>query len=688
MRNRAWLAVLLAVAAFVLWYLNRPMPRENSPVKTPPSPANVTAPAGARPKVFWFIPDGMRAEPDLFNIYQWAAEGRLPNIRKMMQRGTYGYCKPAFPGHTPANFATLLTGAYPEVHGVNDGPMHTEGYPLSQIAVPGFSSVAKKVEPVWVTLEKAMNGQVTLLSIPGSTPPELKRGVTIRGRWGRWGADFHSVNFQDKADAAFNEYAGNPSRLFYFGPQLTQRIGKTAATNWTALPQSYSPPLESTFTAWGAATHACLLDTTDNGATDYDAIAFSHDKKTVLATLKPGAWSHWLPITLQWQIPGQGLSRDVATQFRIKVIRLETNGLFRVRFVYNNLNPFLTDPDTVAAEVQKGVGPMVDFVDNFPPQLIFYPEDKATFLEESDLSLRWHRDAATFLLRHYQPDIYLQNIYTPNQMLTSRWWMGYIDPASARYNEVSAAAREQLWQEVHALYKGLDDILGRILEQADDNTLVVLSSDHGAVPLDTQVRLNNLFAREGLLKFTKDPKTGERVIDWKNTKAIYLKMFSVFLHPDGLDGNWKRGSGPEYEALRRRVKDLLLQLKDDRGVAPVEKITEVENAAQEFRLLGERSGDLIIANRPGYGWSEETSDNLEIFAPSLVTGYKQAVLPDNVKGMWTPFMMAGPGVKTNHFLGPAPVAMVDQYPTIFRLLGQPIPRWVQGQVVTNALKEK
>ena len=36
--------------------------------------------------------------------------------------------------------------------------------------------------------------------MPGSTPPELDKGITIRGRWGRWGADFHSVIFQDEAD--------------------------------------------------------------------------------------------------------------------------------------------------------------------------------------------------------------------------------------------------------------------------------------------------------------------------------------------------------------------------------------------------------------------------------------------------------------------------------------------------------
>src|SRR3989338_4512152 len=58
-------------------------------------------------KVYWFIPDGVRAEPDIFTIYKWAEEGKLPNIKRMMENGAYGYSIPDFPGHTPVNFASL-----------------------------------------------------------------------------------------------------------------------------------------------------------------------------------------------------------------------------------------------------------------------------------------------------------------------------------------------------------------------------------------------------------------------------------------------------------------------------------------------------------------------------------------------------------------------------------------------------
>src|SRR6185295_17745892 len=105
-------------------------------------------------------------------------------------------------------------------------------------------------------------------------------------------------------------------------------------------------------------------------------------------------------------------------------------------------------------------------------------------------------------------------------------------------------------------------------------------------------------------KFSTDPGTGERTIDWAQTKAVFIQMDNVYLSPTGLAGNWKRGSGPEYEQLRAQVKQLLLSLEDASSVKPLEQIVESERA-HDLKLMTERAGDLIIANKSGYGWVEE-----------------------------------------------------------------------------------
>ena len=242
----------------------------------------------------------------------------------------------------------------------------------------------------------------------------------------------------------------------------------------------------------------------------------------------------------------------------------------------------------MAEELTQNVGPMVDFVDNFPPQLIYYPEDKQTFLDELHKSFDWHTKAVPFITKTYQPDVVIHDIYSPNQMLTGRWWLGYIDQQSERYGDIDDAQRDKLWEEVEGMYKRLDGVIGQIMQNTDENTLIVLSSDHGACVLNKWVRVNNYLAKHGHLKFTINPKTGEPDIDWKNSKAIYLKMDGIFIHPNGLEGDWTRASGEAYEKLRNDIKDLMLQLEDENGVKPVTSVVTWEEATDFHSLPPDR----------------------------------------------------------------------------------------------------
>ncbi|MFA5362478.1 MAG: alkaline phosphatase family protein [Candidatus Omnitrophota bacterium] len=629
-------------------------------------------------KIYWFIPDGLRADPDVFKIFDWAREGKLPNLKKLMDNGSYGYSIPVFPTHTPVNFATLFTGSYPRTHGVADGPMHVEGRPLDKVAIGGFSSVAKKVPPIWVTMEKE-NKKVFLLSLPGSTPPELDQGTTIRGRWSGWGADFHPLVFQSNNANARRSKQGRSARLFFFGPDLTRYFDLKEASGWENMPVSKSQPLESEVEGWGQKIVLYIYDTTDDNTINYDRIIFSPDKKSIFADLSQGKWSDWLPAQLKWQ------KENVDSNVKIKIIKLNVgndlaSGDVRIRCFYNNLNRFVAQPPSAADEINKAVGPMVDFADNFPAQLVYVPEDKETFREEADMSLDWHKKAAGFIIRQYKPDVFIQDTYTPGQMLSSRWWMGAVDPESIQYASFSAAEREERWDDVLSMYKKVDEVLGEYLKNADENTLIVFSSDHGMAALNREVQLNNLFAKEGLLKFTIDEKTGEPVIDWKNSKVIYLKMCHVYIHPDGLAGEWKRASGPKYEKLRARVIKMLKALKDKDGKKPLAAVVKGEDAPKVLKLPTDRVGDLVIANNPGFFWDEEMGNDLTVFADARETGYKQSILPEAAKAIWTPFVVMGPGVKKNYAIE-KPISMTDEYPTIMHLMGVAIPSFVEGQEV-------
>ncbi len=624
-------------------------------------------------KLYWFIPDGMRAEENLFTVYKWANEGKLPNIKKMMDKGSYGYSIPVFPSHTPANFAALLTGAHPAVNGVSDGPMRVEGKPLEKPSVSGFSSAALKVSPLWTVLEN--NGKkVVLLSMPGSTPPELKKGVIIRGRWGgNWGSDDAALIFEPSERQAVMKKVGAGFRLFYFGDTLTKFVPEKNSTSSAAI--SFSPLKEAKMTAHGLDIYALILDSTDDGKVNYDKIAFSLKQEGPSFSVIPqGQWTDWLPTQLKFQ------DKSYDSNIKFKVIKLWDDGQFRIRVLYNNLNKFVTVPETVAAEMTQGLGPMVDFVDNFPPQLIYEPEDKQTFMEEAQMSWEYHQKAVGFVFDKYKPDVFLQDIYTPNQMLTSRWWMRYIDPKSSDYTVEKA---KDAMADVLKMYQGLDGIIGEALKHDDGKTIFVLSSDHGIILQTRIMSLNNLFVNRGWLKYSLNPQTGEMIVDWARTKVVHLQTNNIYINPHGLAGSYKRAIGEEYQKLRSEVKQTLEQLTDGDTKAIAQVITW-ENAPKFFEVPSDRIGDLAIEIAPGYGFSEAATADGQVFTDSLTSGNKQAYDP-KTDGLQTPFVIMGPGVKESHKLA-KDISHIDQMPTILKLLGIKIPSYVQGKVLTEMLK--
>lgn len=624
-------------------------------------------------KLYWFIPDGVRNEPYLFDMYKWAREGKLPNIKKLIEKGSYGYSYPNFPSHTPTNFATLLTGAYPEVHGVNDGPMHVIGKPLDKVAIGGFRSVAKKVSPIWKTLED-VGMKVAVLSVPGSTPPEINKGVVVRGRWGGWGADFNAINFESKGNLIQRIKQGRAARWFFFGPALTQYIDATEPKGWE---KDEAQSKELQLSNYGATIYGRMKGQTKGKSVEFDSVDISLDKKTVIATLKQGQWSEWFPITLTWKVEDKQVPVD--TSARVALIKMDKDGFFRLRVLYDNLNKHIAFPGEAGERMSKALGPMVDFPDNFPAQLTQYKEDKQIFMDEASMSFDWHTGAVKALVDLFTPNVIIHDIYTPNQMLTSKWWMAYVDPQSSTYKNASQSEKDLAWKEVGDMYKRLDTMIGEIMKNSGDNTYIVFSSDHGAVPLNTYVNLNNIFASKGWLSFTIDPATGEPIIDWARSKVIYLKMAHVYVNPNGLADQYNRASGEEYEKLRNEVIQTLKDVKDENGNKVIVEVQKWETVKEYLKLDPDRAGDLVVANAPGYGFNEEMTADLKTFSAPPVSGYKQAIMAQEVPGMWTPFIIAGPGVKKNNFLGNTPFPLVNQYPTIMKALQQKIPSFVQGK---------
>jgi hypothetical protein len=405
-------------------------------------------------------------------------------------------------------------------------------------------------------------------------------------------------------------------------------------------------------------------------------IEFSLDNFLTSYLVNESGWSNWISTEVYWN------ERRIKTNIKFNLVLLGTNDNFRFRILIDNINDLIVYPIVISEEIFKSIGPMVDFPDNFPPQLVYYKEDKNTFLKESELSINWHSNAVDMISKKYKPDIFLHDIYTPNQMLTSRWWMGYIDPKSKRYNDITNNERKKLWNDVMKMYKGIDEIVGKKLDNIDSNTLFVFSSDHGAIPLDRSVLLNNLFAQRGWISYVMNNNTGEAEIDWDKSKVVFLKMSNIYINPNGLGPVYRRESNSEYYKLRNEVIEALKTLKDKDGNFPLDEVVIWEEVGSKLHLPPDRTGDLVVANKPGYGWAEDLTKDLEVFITPLESGYKQAVFAENIPGLWAPFIIMGNGIKKNYAIK-KPISHIDQLPTIFKAMNRSIPDQTQGVIVNE-----
>lgn len=637
--------------------------------------ANKQAPASfeKKIKVYWFIPDGLRADRGQFNIFEWANNGELPNLRLLMARGSYGYSRPVFPGHTPTNFATLLTGVNPDKHGIADGAMRTFGYPLSMVSKGGFSSLAKLVAPIWTELEDK-SYIVSLQSVPGSTPPEIFKGNVIKGRWGGWGVEFPSMVVEpEQKDEKLYKSLGHNRLVFASGPEL-MTFAHEKKTNFYE------------FKTWGQRFNIQVLK---------DAVTLSVNGSEYL--LKEGQWSNWFMLPLTYELKNdyqihspkktdwenQLSSVEVNVHAKVKLIAL-SDGKFRLRILFDSLNEYLTYPAVLADDMTKKLGPMVDFVDNYPPQLIYHKNDKQTFLEESKLSWDWHQRVVAYLMKDLKSDFIIHSVYNPNQMLTSRWWLPYIDNDGHLSQTISAEEKKLLWTEVKEMYREMDRVLGEVMKNADENTYIILSSDHGAIPLNNEVRLNNFFAKKGWLKFHYSERTKSYEIDWKETQVVFLQMNNIYINPRGLGDPYNPVHTKESKKLKEEVIKAINELRDDKtGKRILAGVWRREDVA-EIHMPKERVGDLVISPLPGFSWVEDVSEDGEIVTGSLKGGYKQALNPEHIEGLLTPFVIAGPGIKTN-FKIERVLQHVDQYATIAKItkINHPTKPVLDGKVINE-----
>ena len=222
-------------------------------------------------------------------------------------------------------------------------------------------------------------------------------------------------------------------------------------------------------------------------------------------------------------------------------------------------------------------------------------------------------------------------------------------------------------------YKRLDAKIASLLRHADDDTAVLVVSDHGAKRIDGGICVNEWLRREGYLVLKEEPTEPTRLtpdmIDWPKTTAwgeggYYCRLFVNVRdrEPEGL-------VAPEdYERVRTELKEKLEALGDDQG-RPIgtlahrpEELYEVRNGVAPDLMV--YFGDLYWRSVGQVG-----TGTVHVFEND--TG------PDDANHAYEGlYILAGGGAP----LGRGPERqIVDVAPTLLTLLGEPVPAEMEGR---------
>jgi predicted AlkP superfamily phosphohydrolase/phosphomutase len=222
-------------------------------------------------------------------------------------------------------------------------------------------------------------------------------------------------------------------------------------------------------------------------------------------------------------------------------------------------------------------------------------------------------------------------------------------------------------------YRGVDEKLARLLRFADDDTAVLVVSDHGAKRMDGGICVNEWLRREGYLALREDPPEPTRLtpelIDWERTTAwgeggYYCRLFL------NVAGREPQGTvaASDYERVRDELKEKLEGLGDEAGrpigtVAhkPEELYAEVKGVAPDLLVY---FGDLYWRSVGQVG-----TGSVHVFEND--TG------PDDAnhahEGLY--ILVGGGGPP-----GPGPERdLRDVAPTLLQLLGEPVPAEMEGR---------
>lgn len=577
------------------------------------------------------------------------AEGRLPNLARIREQGAYSRLATTAPAQTPVAWSTFATGLSPAEHGITDfltrdAASYAVDQGLVQMQAGGFwrqPSVAnrRRGETLWTTLAKR-GIPSTVMRCPCTFPPDPIKGSLLCGM----------------GVADLRGSFGSPT-LFTGDPTLrpleNERVAILRPEGAVWRSRLEGPRLSEA----GPAAIDVSVEMTESGA-----IVRLGEKARV--ALEPGEWSPWIRLHFK-----AGRLRSARGLVRVILQSVApTPRLYATSIHMDPEVPLLpiSEPWGFAGALAQALGPFgtAGFVEEHTG-LVNGRITESDFLAQCALTHQERSGMLRTTLNRFDNGLLFCLFDTPDRVQHLFWRYGEPDHPANREHGVEEI---ETWRHViDECYESCDVQVGEALRACDDNTVLVVLSDHGFGSYRRQVHLNTWLEQSGWL--VRRPQSGDGAapflseVDWSRTRAYALGLGGIYLNVAGRERDGIVSADDQHRVQRELAAQLNGLGDEEHGSTAVQRAVTTRDLYGADPLDG--SPDILALMAPGYRASAATA----------LGGGGTSVFEDN-SSRWSgdhvvdPVEVPGVLFANERLLGSAP-SLMDLAPTILGLLGVP-----------------
>jgi predicted AlkP superfamily phosphohydrolase/phosphomutase len=609
--------------------------------------------------------DGM--DPELAERFM--SEGRLPNLAKLRDQGTFSKLRTTFPAISPVAWSTFMTGVNPGKHNIYDFlARDTSNYlpflssaeikgPKRHIKIGKYSIPFGKTEikamrkgtPFWHWLGKAGIFS-SVIRVPVTFPPEKFQGVLLSGM---------CVPDLKGSQGTFclctTRIAGDKFREGGVRVPIERKNGFCL---------SYVPGPDSPLAEKAGAELRVHYEIRPDVAGNQARLTVGSEK----FTLKVGEYSEWIPIEFK---AGMGFNAHGICRFYLKEISPEVE----VYVTPVNIDPGHPDlpishPVTYSIYLAKLYGAFATLgLAEDTWALNEHVLDDDAFLAQA-YGNHGDRERMLFDALDKTRQGLCTCVFDTTDRVQHMFWR-YLEEDHPAARDVPKAERREVIQD---LYQRMDNLIGRVMEKIDGDTLLMVISDHGFKSFARCMNLNAWLHQNGYLTL-KDGKSESgdwfEDVDWSRTRAYTMGLNGLYLN---IKGREKQGivDPSEAGALKEEIKQKLSGLVD--SASGTVGITGVFITGNVYRgPYTDNAPDLLVGYGAGYRASWD----------SVMGKVTTKIFEDNIKA-WSgdhcidPRLVPGVLFSSHKFIEDKP-AIVDVAPTILKLFGLALPSHFDGK---------